>query len=745
MRSLSSITMEKIFVPDDFYCPITGDLMVDPVSEPNGHSYEKESILRWLSTKKESPMTREPLDESQLTDNISLRRSIESIRERLTDDQFKVESRISEQELQPFIDTLDGIEVKSYYLDDKLFVNINTPNVEVRPPVDIVLCIDVSGSMGTEAKLKGEANETVSHGFSILSLTVAAAKTVLASLNENDNISIVTYTDKAKVIVEQISCTTENKGLIVAQLDAIRPLNTTNMWDGIQVSMDILRTKSPPTKNKGILLLTDGIPNIEPSRGHVRMLERYYEQHQFKCMISCYGFGYDLRSDLLLDISNISGGDGYSFIPDASLLGNIFIHGISNLITTAISYPKLSIQLSKNVKFKGVEKADKLEIEIDSLKYGKEKNFMFHLDTRGCESRSLSYLIDCSDISLTINEKVFNVSMCSGIPRNYYDEQVTRYKAVDMINACLQKLNRRDRSFESELNDFCRELEEYSSDYVRNILFDMDGQVKEALNMTMQGERENWFNKWGIHYLRSLQNAYQNEICNNFKDKGVSNFSEGIFENIRDEVSDIFDDLPPPKKDVVQTSVMRGRTAVQSPSPPVSMRTYNNASGGCCAEDSTVLMEDGSNKLVQSIMKGDKVQTKINGYIGSSEVECVIKTRCNNGKENMVTLGNLRITPYHPVLEDTTWDFPINKGDVEEVDCESMYTFIIKNRGSILVDNYLFATYGHKLQGDIIGHEYFGTENIINDLKKLEGYGEGYITLTKNMFKRKNDLVYKIE
>ena len=54
-------------------------------------------------------------------------------------------------------------------------------------------------------------------------------------------------------------------------------------------------------------------------------------------MVSCYGFGYNLRSDLLLDISNISGGDGYSFIPDASLLGNIFIHGISNLITTAIS------------------------------------------------------------------------------------------------------------------------------------------------------------------------------------------------------------------------------------------------------------------------------------------------------------------------------------------------------------------------------------------------------------------------
>ena len=95
---------------------------------------------------------------------------------------------------------MDGLELKSYYWDNKLFVNIDVPDVETRPPIDIVLCIDVSGSMGVEAKLKGEANETVSHGFSILSLTISAAKTVLTSLNDNDNISIVTYTDRAKTI-----------------------------------------------------------------------------------------------------------------------------------------------------------------------------------------------------------------------------------------------------------------------------------------------------------------------------------------------------------------------------------------------------------------------------------------------------------------------------------------------------------------------------------------------------------------
>ena len=41
--------MATIFVPNEFYCPITGDLMKDPVSEPEGHTYERDAIMKWLS------------------------------------------------------------------------------------------------------------------------------------------------------------------------------------------------------------------------------------------------------------------------------------------------------------------------------------------------------------------------------------------------------------------------------------------------------------------------------------------------------------------------------------------------------------------------------------------------------------------------------------------------------------------------------------------------------------------------
>ena len=35
----------KTFVPPDFYCPISGELMINPVIGKDGHSYEKAEIL----------------------------------------------------------------------------------------------------------------------------------------------------------------------------------------------------------------------------------------------------------------------------------------------------------------------------------------------------------------------------------------------------------------------------------------------------------------------------------------------------------------------------------------------------------------------------------------------------------------------------------------------------------------------------------------------------------------------------
>ena len=77
------------------------------------------------------------------------------------------------------------------------------------------------------------------------------------------------------------------------------------------------------------------------------------------------------------------------------------------------------------------------------------------------------------------------------------------------------------------------------------MLYDISGQVKEALNMTSDGEREDWFSRWGIHYLRSLQEAYKKEMCNNFKDRGICNFKTTPFNKLCVTISTIFVSIPP--------------------------------------------------------------------------------------------------------------------------------------------------------------------------------------------------------
>jgi hypothetical protein len=57
-------------------CPITHELMSDPVVTADGQSYERYAIEQWLKTSTLSPLTNEPLAHLALTPNMALRRLI---------------------------------------------------------------------------------------------------------------------------------------------------------------------------------------------------------------------------------------------------------------------------------------------------------------------------------------------------------------------------------------------------------------------------------------------------------------------------------------------------------------------------------------------------------------------------------------------------------------------------------------------------------------------------------------------
>ena len=69
----------EVETPDEYLCPITHELMRDPVIASDGYSYERSAIAAWLGSGGDpvSPMTNDPLLSPTLTPNRSLKLLIE--------------------------------------------------------------------------------------------------------------------------------------------------------------------------------------------------------------------------------------------------------------------------------------------------------------------------------------------------------------------------------------------------------------------------------------------------------------------------------------------------------------------------------------------------------------------------------------------------------------------------------------------------------------------------------------------
>jgi hypothetical protein len=67
---------------EPFVCPLSLNLMEDPVVDPEGNSYERLAIESWLRVSGTSPITRKPLLASALAPNKSLKNAIDKYKHR---------------------------------------------------------------------------------------------------------------------------------------------------------------------------------------------------------------------------------------------------------------------------------------------------------------------------------------------------------------------------------------------------------------------------------------------------------------------------------------------------------------------------------------------------------------------------------------------------------------------------------------------------------------------------------------
>ena len=64
---------------EKLHCPISHEVMKNPVLAKDGQTYEKEVIQEWIARKSTSPFTREVLNVNDLTPNLALKSEVEEL------------------------------------------------------------------------------------------------------------------------------------------------------------------------------------------------------------------------------------------------------------------------------------------------------------------------------------------------------------------------------------------------------------------------------------------------------------------------------------------------------------------------------------------------------------------------------------------------------------------------------------------------------------------------------------------
>jgi hypothetical protein len=78
-KNTSSSPPKDRDAPKGFVCPLTLDIMYDPVLDPEGNTYERRAIVEWLRHKRNSPVSRQPLNDKMLIPNNALRETIHEL------------------------------------------------------------------------------------------------------------------------------------------------------------------------------------------------------------------------------------------------------------------------------------------------------------------------------------------------------------------------------------------------------------------------------------------------------------------------------------------------------------------------------------------------------------------------------------------------------------------------------------------------------------------------------------------
>jgi len=278
--------------------------------------------------------------------------------------------------------------------DRFLVITVTAPEPEGgrRMPVDVAVVMDTSGSMS---------------GWHKIDYARMAARELVGSLRPGDRFSLVTFSDRARVLLpsQEIGDTSA----ILTTIDRVQEGGGTNMYDGITTGLEQLRTGDEGYVRR-LLLLSDGHANVGISDAtSLSSLAR--QASVADVSTSTIGLGLDFNEDLLASMAD-AGGGSYHFVDQAPQLAAIFAEELDAMtrtvardVTVRMDLP-LGMSVVDTYGYTDTHDAEGWRVYLGDIYAGQERKIVVRIDHPPVDEGTLQLAdvsLDYADLDLELD------------------------------------------------------------------------------------------------------------------------------------------------------------------------------------------------------------------------------------------------------------------------------------------------------------------------------------------------------
>lgn len=210
-----------------------------------------------------------------------------------------------------------------------LMLSVKAKDVEIESTGNnFIFLIDSSGSMNT--KNKGD-------------LAIKSFKMLAETLNENDCVSIVTYSGDSKVVLE--SCQGDEYKKICKALDSIEFGGGTNGSGGITAAYELAEENFLENGNNRVIIASDGDMNLGVT-SNAGLTDLITEKKETGVFLTVLGYGSGNYSDANMESIADAGNGNYYYIDCIDEANRVLVDKLKQTTITVAKDVKLQVEFN---------------------------------------------------------------------------------------------------------------------------------------------------------------------------------------------------------------------------------------------------------------------------------------------------------------------------------------------------------------------------------------------------------------